>query len=593
LILATARPKASRKAITNSELAEVFEEVADWLEVDDENPFRVRAYRNAARTIRACGEPLHARDTTSQPLTDLPGIGEDLAAKIDEILESGSCDLLQKLRKRHPRDLRKLIEIPGVGPKRVRRLFDALGIASVDQLRLAAEQGRIRLLKGFGPRSEASLLRAAIAYQNSVHRWSISSVMPIADSILEFMRGSDAVLDVVVAGSFRRRRDTVGDLDILVSSERAAQASSHFVGYPGTERILAHGTSRSSIVLENGLQVDLRVVKPESLGAALAYFTGSRSHTIALRRLAQRRHIKLNEYGAYREGHRIGGETEESIYASVGLPLIPPELREARGELEAAARGELPRLIEFADLRGDLHAHTRASDGLASLAEMAAAARDAGLSYLAITDHSTSLRVAHGMDARRLALQIEEIDRFNADSRDLTLLKGIEVEILEDGSLDLPDEVLARLDLVVAAVHSHFQLSRSRQTERILRAMGHRYFSILAHPTGRLIGRRSGYEVDLERIARFAAERGCCMELNAHPDRLDLDDLNCRMARDAGVSLAISSDAHDVNGFAALEFGISQARRAWLEKSDVINTLSPGGLRRKLAATMLSSRRSA
>jgi DNA polymerase (family 10) len=358
------------------------------------------------------------------------------------------------------------------------------------------------------------------------------------------------------------------------------------VAYSEVKRVLAHGSTRASVVLTCGLQVDLRVVPTRSFGAALVYFTGSKAHTVTLRRIALKRGLKINEYGVYRDEKRIAGETEQSVYASVDLPLIPPELRENQGEIEAARAGKLPHLIEQGDLRGDLHTHTDATDGRASMAEMAEAAKAAGLAYFAVTDHSKHLGIAHGLDATRLTRQIEAIDQFNDAARGIVILKGIEVDILEDGSLDLPDALLARLDLVVAAVHSEFQLSRSRQTERILRAMDHPCFSILAHPTGRLIGQRAGYEVDIDRIIQHAKERGCILELNAHPDRLDLDDIHCRMAKDAGVSLAISSDAHDIHGFDALHFGIGQARRGWLEKSDVINTLPLTQLRRRLASTM-------
>jgi DNA polymerase (family 10) len=351
-------------------------------------------------------------------------------------------------------------------------------------------------------------------------------------------------------------------------------------------RVLSQGPTRSSIVLKSGLQIDLRVMKPDAFGAALVYFTGSKAHNVALRRIARKDGLKINEYGVYRGARRIAGDTEQSVYATLGLPPIPPELRENRGEIEAARQHRLPALIERSDLRGDLHVHTDASDGHASLADMVDAARKAGLSYVAITDHSRGLGVAHGLDAGRLARQIELIDRFNETSRDIVVLKGIEIEILEDGTLDLPASVLRRLDLVVGAVHSHFKLSRTRQTERIMRAMDQPCFSILAHPSGRLIGEREAYEVDLDRLIRHAGERKCFLEANAHPDRLDLNDVGCRMARDGGVRVAISSDSHDPNGFAALRFGIGQAQRGWLESGDVINTLPLKRLRALLKATM-------
>jgi DNA polymerase (family 10) len=579
-------PQESRMSATNVEIAAVFDEIADWLELDGANPFRVRAYRSAARTVSAWPEPLAEWQRGEHTLADLPGIGEDLAAKIAEILASGSCALLRQLRHNHPRGLTELLRIPGIGPKRVARLHHELGIRTPQQLVQAARTGRIRTLPGFGARSETSLLEAASAHVGRERRWKLAVAAQHADAICAWLHAAPGITELAVAGSYRRMRETVGDLDVLVATREAAAATERFLAYTEVQRVLAHGRTRSSVLLRSGLQVDLRVVEPQAFGAALVYFTGSKAHNVALRRLAQRQGLKINEYGVFRDTRRIAGETEASVYAAIGLAAIPPELRENRGEIEAAGGDGLPQLIELADLRGDLHAHTDATDGHAGLAQMAAAAQAAGLAYLAITDHSHGLAVTRGLDAARLARQIEAIDRFNAGHSGIVLLKGIEVEILEDGRLDLPDALLARLDLVVGAVHSHFQLSRARQTERILRAMAHPCFSVLAHPTGRLLGERGAYEVDLERVVRAARERGCFLEINAHPDRLDLDDVGCRMARDAGVPLAISSDSHDVNGFAALRFGIGQARRGWLQKSDVVNTLPLAELRRRLAGTM-------
>ncbi|HEX8777561.1 MAG TPA: PHP domain-containing protein, partial [Rhodanobacter sp.] len=432
----------------------------------------------------------------------------------------------------------------------------------------------------------SDLMQAAEAWLASDRRWRVDEAAQQADALSRHLRASQDVADLCVAGSYRRQRDTVGDLDVLVASRRAAGVNRRFLDYPEVSHVLAQGPTRASVVLDTGMQVDLRVVKPESFGAAMVYFTGSKAHNLALRRIAQKRGLKINEYGVYRGTRRIAGETEASVYATLELPCMPPELRENRGELEAAAKHRLPALIELRDLRGDLHVHTDASDGHASLAEMAAAARRAGLAYIAITDHSRHLAVAHGLDADALARQIDAIDRFNAGHPGIAVLKGIEVDILEDGGLDLPLSVLRRLDLVVGAVHSQFRLSRTRQTERILRAMDHPCFSVLAHPTGRLIGERDAYAVDLDRLARHAGERGCFLEINAQPDRLDLDDTGCRMAKETGVRLAISSDAHDVHGFGNLRFGIGQARRGWLEAKDVVNTLPLWELREALAKTM-------
>lgn len=573
-------------AATNATIGAVFDEIADWLELDQANPFRIRAYRNAARTVAVWPKPLADAGQDTEAFTDLPGIGKDLAEKIGEILRTGSCGQLRSLRRTHPRGLRELLRIPGVGPRRAERLFREAGITTARRLAQAARAGRIRTLRGFGARSESDLMQAAEAWLASDRRWRIDEAAQQADALSRHLRASQDVADLCLAGSYRRQRDTVGDLDVLVASRRAAGVNRRFLDYPEVSRVLAQGPTRASVVLDTGMQVDLRVVKPESFGAAMVYFTGSKAHNLALRRIAQKRGLKINEYGVYRGTRRIAGETEASVYATLELPCMPPELRENRGELEAAAAHRLPALIELSDLRGDLHVHTDASDGHASLAGMAAAARRAGLDYIAITDHSRHLAVAHGLDADALARQIDQIDRFNAGRPGITVLKGIEVDILEDGGLDLPLSVLRRLDLVIGAVHSQFRLSRTRQTERILRAMDHPCFSVLAHPTGRLIGERDACDVDLDRLARHARERGCFLEINAQPERLDLDDTGCRMAKEAGVRLAISSDAHDVNGFGNLRFGIGQARRGWLEAKDVVNTLPLRELREALAKTM-------
>ncbi|HET6805497.1 MAG TPA: DNA polymerase/3'-5' exonuclease PolX [Frateuria sp.] len=583
----TALPAASPVvAASNAEVAAVFDEIADWLELDGANPFRVRAYRNAARTIGGWPQPLDTWRDADHPLADLPGIGDDLAGKIEEILAAGSCALLRELRHTHPRGLTALLRLPGLGPRRALRLHEELGVSSVRGLLRAARAGRIRTLKGFGKDTERHLLEAAVQSLGTTPRWKLSAALPQAEALAAFLQAAPEPAQVVLAGSLRRWRETVGDIDLLVATRHRRALSERFLAYPLVQHVLAQGETRSSVVLRSGLQVDLRVVRPASLGAALVYFTGSKAHNLALRARARKRGLKINEYGVYRGSRRLAGDTEASVYAAVDLPVIEPELREDAGEIEAAAAVTLPALITPGDLRGDLHSHTNASDGGADLETMARAAAAAGLEYLAITDHSRGLAVTGGLDRRRLLAQIEAIDRFNDTHAAPVLLKGIEVDILEDGRLDLPDALLARLDLVVAAVHSHFDLSRERQTARLLRAMDHRCFSILAHPTGRLIEQRAAYAVDMERVVRHARDRGCFLEANAHPDRLDLNDAHCRLAKAAGVPLAIGSDAHDASGFAALRFGIGQARRGWIEAKDVVNTLPLAALRARLAATM-------
>jgi DNA polymerase (family 10) len=558
-------------AVHNADIAAMFEEIADLLEIQGANPFRVRAYRNAARTMEGLGRDLAALVRAGEDLTELPGIGEDLAAKIKEAVETGRLAFLDRLHKELPPAITDLLKIPGLGPKRVRTLYHDLGVQTLEQLARAARDGRIRELPGFGAKTEEKILEAVQAHLSSARRFKLAVAAQYATPLVEHLRRAPGVGRVVVAGSFRRMRETVGDLDILVTTTHPEEVLQRFAAYEEAKEVLSKGSTRASVVLRCGLQVDLRVVAEESYGAALHYFTGSKAHNIAIRRLAQERGLKVNEYGVYQGEERIASRTEEEVYATVGLPYIPPELREDQGEIEAARAGCLPQLVELADLKGDLHAHTKATDGKNTLEEMAEAARKLGFEYLAITEHSRRLTVAHGLDPRRLEKQIDEIERLNARLKGIRLLKGIEVDILEDGRLDLPDSALARLDLVVGAVHSKFDLSRARQTERILKAMEHPYFTILAHPTGRLIEERLPYDVDMLKIVRKAKERGCFLELNAHPERLDLLDVHCRMAKDEGVLVAISSDAHSVLDFGNLRYGVGQARRGWLEAKDVLN----------------------
>ena len=572
--------------VHNADIAALFEEIADRLEIQGANPFRIRAYRNAARTLGELPREARSLLEKGEDLTRLPGIGDDLAAKIREIVDSGHCSLLDRLRRELPPAVTELLRIPGLGPKRVKALYHDLEVQTVEQLYRAARDGRIRALPGFGEKTELNILQAVEAHASQTHRFKLAVAAQYAESLTAFLKAVPGVTQVTVAGSFRRMCETVGDLDILVTATTDSPVMQHFTAYDEVAEILSAGSTRASVVLKSGLQVDLRVVEEKSYGAALCYFTGSKAHNIAIRRIAQQFGLKINEYGVFRGTERIAGEDEASVYRSVGLPFIPPELREDRGEIEAAHDGSLPRLVEFADLRGDLHAHTRATDGHDGLREMALGAKVLGLEYLAITEHSRHLTVAHGLDPLRLARQCEEIDRLNLELDGITLLKGIEVDILEDGSLDLPDEVLGRLDLVIGAVHSQFHLSRAKQTGRILRAMDHPHFTLLAHPSGRLIDRRDPYDVDMLRIIRHAKSRGCFLELNAHPDRLDLLDSQCQMAKEEGVLVSINSDAHSTFDFSHLKYGVGQARRGWLEKDDVLNTRPLAALRRLLKRTM-------
>ncbi|WP_235823644.1 DNA polymerase/3'-5' exonuclease PolX [Azohydromonas sediminis] len=591
----TPAPPPAAPAVTNAEVAAVFDEIADLLEVEDANPFRIRAYRNAARTVSGLGRPLAELIAQGADLDTLPGIGADLAGKIAEIVATGTCALLERLRGELPPGITALLKVPGLGPKRVRALHHELGVHTVDDLAAAARAGRIRAIPGFGPKTEQAILQAVTA-PAAAHaaadagRVSIALAEPVAEALVAALAAVPGVERVVPAGSLRRRRDTVGDLDLLVTVRGLSGVMERFTTLPQVRQVLAKGRTRASVVLASGLQVDLRVVPAAEFGAALVYFTGSKAHNIALRRLAQARGLKINEYGVFRGEERLAGDTEASVYAAVGLPFIAPELREDRGEIEAAQAARLPKLVEPADLRGDLHVHTTDSDGRDTLEAMAAAARARGFEYLAITDHSARLAVAHGLDAKRLEAQIGRIDRLNerlrAQKARLVLLKGIEVDILADGRLDLPDEILQRLDLVVGALHSRLNLPREKQTDRVLRAMDARCFTILAHPTARLLGERGPVELDLPRVLRHAKQRGCFVELNAQPQRLDLDDAACRLAKDEGVLVAIDSDAHATADFDALRHGVGQARRGWLEATDVLNTRPLSQLRPLLARTM-------
>jgi DNA polymerase (family 10) len=572
--------------VRNAEIAAIFDEIADLLEIESANPFRIRAYRNAARTIQGLGADLKVLLDQGEDLTQIPAIGKDLAAKIKEIIDSGSCAALRKLHKRVPPALSDLLRIPGLGPKRVGALYKALGIRTRKQLQSALQQQRIRNLPGFGEKTEARILEVLQADLQKKRHFQLATAAGYAESLIEYLKATESVEDVIVAGSVRRYKETVGDLDIVATARRGSPVMDRFTAYDQVKEILSQGTTRTTVVLKSGLQVDLRVVPKRSLGAALQYFTGSKAHNIAVRRLGQRRGLKINEYGVFKNDHRVGGATEKSVYASVGLPYVPPELRENRGEIEAARRRLLPKLVQLPDCRGDLHCHTRASNGGNSIREMALAARAHNLQYLAITDHSKRPSVAGGLDERCLLAQWQEIDGLNDDMEGIYLLKGIEVHILEDGRLDLADAILGQLDLVLGSIYSHFGLSRAKQTRRIQRAMNHPHFSILAHPSGRLLEEREPINVDMARVIGEARNRGCFLELNAQPKRLDLVDSYCQMAKQEGVLISIDSGAHLTSDFDNLRFGVGQARRGWLTPADVLNTASLPKVRKLLKRTM-------
>ncbi len=567
--------------VQNAEIAEMFDQTAELLEIKGENPFRSRAYRNAARVIERLPKSVTSLLKSGEDLSDLPGIGKDLAGKIINILQSKHFDVLEKLKRELPGDLGEIAALPGLGPKRVKLLYDKLGVRSLQDLRRAIRSGRLRELRGFGAKSEEKLV-AALAKPHTERRFKLVEAEAEAEALLNHLRVGDRGSEVIVAGSYRRRQETVGDLDVLMIARDGLATGERLAKYENVASVVAHGPTRTTVILRSGLQVDLRVVPRKSYGAALMYFTGSKAHNIALRGIAGDRGWKLNEYGLFDGKRRIAGATEQEVYKKLGLALVPPEMREDRGEVILAQKGKLPELITAADIRGDLHVHSKWTDGTASIAEMAAAAKARGYAYMAITDHSQHVTIAHGLDAAKLARQIDEVDRLNDKLEGFVVLKGIEVDILDDGRLDLPDKILSRLDLVVAAVHYKFDVSRKAQTERIIRAMDNRHVSILAHPTGRLIGEREPYELDMEALIAAARERGCHLELNSDPDRLDLTDTHVQAAKSAGVKLVISTDSHSTAGFANIRFGIDQARRGWLEADDVINTQPLANLKRSL-----------
>lgn len=564
--------------VQNAEIAAMFDQAADLLEIQGENQFRVRAYRRAARTIEGLPQSVRSLLAAEQDLSELPGIGKDLAGKIAVIVQSGHFDLLDQLKRKMPGELGEMADLPGLGPKRIKLLYDKVKVRTLDDLRRAIKVGKLHGLHGFGPVIERKLT-AALEKPVAAKRFKLAVAEAEAEALVAFLHDKDRVL---VAGSYRRRRDTVGDLDILVTSKQGTAVGNKLVDYDSVAEVLAHGPTRTTVVLRSGIQVDLRAVPEQSYGAALLYFTGSKTHNIALRGIANSRKWKLNEYGLFSGKRRIAGATEEEVYKKLGLAYIPPEMREDRGEIALALKGSLPQLVTVDDIRGDLHVHSDWTDGTASIADMAAAAQACGYTYMALTDHSRRQTMSHGLDPAKVARQIREVDKLNAKFKDFTVLKGIEVDILKDGSLDLPDTALAQLDVVIASVHSFFDLAREEQTERIVRAMQNPHVSIVGHPTGRLIGEREPYEVDMDRITSAARDLNCCLEINAEPDRLDLNDLHAHMAKSKGANIAISTDAHSVNAFQYIRFGVDQARRAWLTADDVINTRRLPELRKLL-----------
>ncbi len=541
------------------------------LEVSEDNFFRVRAYRNAARTVRDCSTQVS--EMTPSAIRELPGVGEDLARKLETLIKTGELPLHRELSQRVSPGLVELLRLPGLGPKRVRMLRERLGVKDAATLKAALESGAVGNLKGFSAKLEQRLLQGLSNLEaEPAKRLRFVDAELLVQQLFAHLRASSAIMRLEMAGSFRRRKETVGDLDVIAVSRKSSAVADRLVSFPAVTDILAKGEAKTTVVLNRQVQVDLRVFAPKSYGAALVYFTGSSSHCVHLRRIAQHHGLLLNEYGLFRDGKAVAGENEEGVYAALGMSWIPPELREDRGEVEAALAGKLPKLIELDDLRGDLHSHTTWTDGRATLEEMARAARARGLEYLAITDHSRRLAMAHGLDSRRLREQWREIEQTEARVGKIRLLRGIEVDILEDGSMDLPTAILAELDWVVGSVHYKLDQRADLMTKRIIKAIRNPHVDAIGHPSTRLINQREPSSFDFAEILRVAREEGCALEINAQPDRLDLDDTACLAAKRAKVRLVISSDAHHPLNFDLLQYGVNQARRGWVEATDVLNT---------------------
>lgn len=562
----------------NEEVAGVLYEIADLLEMSEpEDRFRPVAYRRAARAIESLAEDIEdiARRGT---LESVAGVGKAIAGKVRQYFAEGKVDALEKLRAEFPPGLVDIMKVRDVGPKTARRLYFELKITNLEELRRAAESGRLRNLKGFGERTEQNILRGIQVAKQAGGRQLLGVALPIAERVIEYLRSHAPVDQASPAGSLRRMRETIGDIDLLVVTRDPEAVKEAFTSMPGLREVVAAGETKSTVVIAEGMQVDLRVLEPSRWGAGLQYFTGNKDHNIKLRGMAQKRGLKLNEYGLFREGdpeELVAARTEEEIYAAMELPYIEPEMREDGGEIEAAIKRELPELVTLTDIRGDLHAHTNVTDGVNTLEEMAAAARARGYAYLGISDHSPSLRVTGGLSEENLRIHVAHIRKFSERSPDLRLLAGTECDILADGTLDYPDDVLKDLDYVIASIHSSFRMSEEQMTKRVVRAMENAHMDILAHPTARKIGQREPINLDMERIMDVAADTGTVLEMNAYPDRTDLNSAHARLAKERGVKLVVDTDSHSTEQLLSyMRLGVGTARRGWLEKGDILNTKS-------------------
>jgi DNA polymerase (family X) len=568
--------------MNNAQIANLLSEIASLLELQQADAFRIRAYQNAARVVRDWGESLEDIVKQGRQIEGLPGVGKSTAEKIVEMIKTGTCARLEELRAQFPAGLSMMMQIPGLGPRRAMALHEKLGINDCDALREACLSHRVAQLEGMGAKTEQKILDGLSMLERAHGRILYAEAAVHVQQICEHVARAPAIQRCEVAGSFRRKVETIGDLDILVQTTDRAAATEHILKYPGIAETMSRGEERLTVRLGSGLQVDFRFIAAESFGAAWMYFTGSKPHNIALRRRAQANKWKLNEYGLFKGDMLIAGKDERSVFSKLDLAWIPPELREDRGEIAASSTGKLPKLIELRDIRGDLHSHTDASDGSDDVETMARAARERGYSFLAITDHSKAVRIANGLDEDRLRRHAERIHRVGSAMRGFTLLAGVEVDILHDGQLDISEKVLAELDWVVASVHSAMGMDKDSMTERIIRAVSSGLVHTLGHPLGRVIGKREPMTFDADAVFRACREHDVCLEINGQPDRLDLPDALCIQARQAGVKFSLGTDAHKVGDLRFMEFSLNVARRAWLTAGDVVNTMTGAQLKKRM-----------
>ncbi|MGB3988674.1 MAG: DNA polymerase/3'-5' exonuclease PolX [Minisyncoccales bacterium] len=564
----------------NRQLAKIFYEIADYLDMED-LPFRPFAYRRAAdflESSKTSVRELYDKEKI-KGLVVLPGIGENIAKKIEEYLKTGEIKYYNRLKKKAPIDIRGLIAIEGVGPKTVKKLYKELNVKTIEDLERVAKEGKVAQLDGFGEKSQKSIIEGIEFLKKTKGRVSLGEALPIADEIISFLSKADQVLKVDSAGSLRRMKETIGDIDILVASDDPQKVMDRFVSMNGVEKIWGVGQTKASIRMREGFNVDLRVVSPDSYGSALQHFTGSKDHNIRLRRFAIEKSMKVNEYGVFKGDKRIAGQDEPSVYKSLKMDYIPPEMREDFGEVELATLGKIPEIIGYSSIKGDLHCHTDWTGGANSMEEMAEKAIELGYSYLGISDHTEFLRVENGLSAQELLSQREKIENLNdkikkrrSGAVQFKLLHGCEANILEDGSIDIDDQTLEKLDFVIAGIHSNFKMSQDKMTQRLIKAMKNPNIDIIAHPTGRIIGKREAYQLDMNKIFETAIETETILEINASPYRLDLNDLNIRRAVDLGVKMIINSDAHHKENMSQIFLGVAQARRGWAKESDIVNS---------------------